>query len=89
MNLSKATTQELHLELQKRTEQEIEDHKPKLNDPPYLTSLKQLCVRYIDAIAHDEEDFNDLEEPILLRALEAFYGNAIWKWVAVNTEYKE
>lgn len=78
-NIEQFTNAELQAELKRREYQDTA--KPQAVADPDLSSLRETCKAYIDAVAMRDYVDEDLPEYIFEEAMEAICGKDVFNWI--------
>ncbi len=78
-SLSHFSEEELLKEIERR--KTLKTPEPKIFTECNFTYLSELCKKYIENLATGNDDSEDFKNYIFEAAIEAVYGEQIWKWV--------
>ena len=84
MDLTALSIEELRAELQRHEDEEKEKAKPRPAEYPDFTNTIVLCQSYIDTIYSEGWVDRDHKLYIAQSALEAVFGDNVWKWIEKN-----
>lgn len=68
-------------ELEKESERQTREEKPRSIDNPDITRLQNICCEYINDLASDGYVDEDYEQYIFEAAMETVFGKDVWKFI--------